>query len=111
MDEVGQLAVIEYLSLKGFMPRQVYEDMVSTLGDTAPSYATVKKWAAEFMQDGDLLEEDPRSGRPATVTTEEMVDKVLDVTMADRMVATCHIANKLDTSRERLQAIIHNELQ
>ena len=31
--------------------------------------------------------------------------------MADRMATTDHIANKLDTSRECVQAIIRNELQ
>ena len=84
MDKVGQRAVIKYVSLKGLTPRQVHENMISTLGDPAPSYATVKKWGAEFRWGGDLLEEDPRSERPVTVTTEEMVGKVHDIIMADR---------------------------
>ena len=40
-----------------------------------------------------------------------MVGKVHDIIMADRRVTTDHIANKLITSRECIQAIIHNELQ
>ena len=111
MDKVGQRAVIKYLSFKGLTSRRVHENMASTLGDPAPSYATVKKWAAKFNRVGDLLEEDPRSGRAVTVTTEEKVGKVHDIIMADRRVTTDHIANKLGTSRERFKAIIYNELQ
>ena len=111
MDRVGQCAVIKNRSLKGLTSRQVHENMVSTLGDPAPSYATIKKWAAKFRRVGDLLEEDPRSGRPVTVTTEEKVGKVHDIIMADRRVTTDHIANKLGTSRECVLAITYNELQ
>ena len=85
--------------------------MVSTLGDPATSYAAVKKCTDEFRRGGNLLEEDPRSGRPVTVNTEEMVGKAHDIIMADRRITTDHIANKLGTSRERIQAIIHNELK
>ena len=84
MDKVGQRAVIKYLSLKGLTPRQIHENMTYTLRDPAPSCATVKKWGAEFRWDGDLLEEDPRSERPVTVTTEEMAGKAHDIIMADR---------------------------
>ena len=111
MDRVGQCAVIKYLSLKGLTSRQIHDNMVSTLEDPASSYATVKKWAAEFRRGGNLLEEDPRSGRPFTVNTEEMVGKVHDIILADRRVTTDHIANNLGTSRERIQAFSHNELQ
>ena len=111
MVKVGQRAVIECHSLKGLTSRQLHENMVSTLRDPAPLYATVKKWAAEFRRGVDLLEKDPRSGSPVTVTTEEMVGKVHDIIMADRTGTTDHIVNELGTSREHVQAIIHNELQ
>ena len=40
-------AVIKYLRLKGLSPHEVYDDLVQTLGGSAPSYFTVKKWHHE----------------------------------------------------------------
>ena len=47
--------------------------MVATLGDTAPSYATVERWASHFKMGKDSLEDDDRCGRPTTATTEENI--------------------------------------
>ncbi|UYV63571.1 hypothetical protein LAZ67_2004744 [Cordylochernes scorpioides] len=41
-------AVIKYLCKKGMSPKKIYEDMVDTLREDAPSHSTVKKWVAAF---------------------------------------------------------------
>lgn len=46
-------------------PKEVQEDMVATPGEGAPSYSTVKKWAAEFKRGRGSLEDDL-----VTVTTQ-----------------------------------------
>ena len=48
MDKTEYRAVIKYLHLKGMSPSETYADMVNTLVDSAPSYATVKRWTSEF---------------------------------------------------------------
>ena len=58
--------------------------MVATLGKDAPSYATVKRWVAEFKRGRQSLEDDPRPGRRVTVATPEIVNKVHDIVMTDR---------------------------
>ena len=47
--------------------------MVATLGDDAPDLSTVQKWAADFKRGRESLEDDSRSGRPATTTTTHRV--------------------------------------
>ena len=47
----------------------IHADMVATLGDDAPALSAVKKWAAEFKRES--LEDHPRSGHPASATTQE----------------------------------------
>ncbi|UYV80323.1 hypothetical protein LAZ67_18002392 [Cordylochernes scorpioides] len=37
-------AVIKCLCKKGISPKEIYEDMVDTLREDAPSYSTVKKF-------------------------------------------------------------------
>ena len=111
MDKVAHRAVIHYLGLKGLTPKKVHEDMVATLGEDAPSYSTVKKWAAEFKRGRDSLEDDPRPGRLVTVTTQETIDKIHDMILEDRRRTQRYIATQLGISQEHVHAVIHNELQ
>lgn len=50
MDKIEYRAVIKYLCLKKLTPTDIHKDMQETLGDSAPSYAMVKKWCAEFKR-------------------------------------------------------------
>ena len=50
-------------------PKEIHAILIDTLGEHAPSYATVKNWAAQFKR-GDFSTCDaPRLGRSKTVTT------------------------------------------
>jgi len=45
--------------------------MAETLGGDAPSYSTIKKWAADFKRARESTEDDPRSGRPKSPTMDD----------------------------------------
>jgi len=45
--------------------------MTVVYGECAPSYAMVKRWAAEFCQGRSSLEDEPRSERPSEAVCEE----------------------------------------
>jgi len=50
-----------------------------TLGEHPPSYATVKNWVAQFKR-GDFSTCDaPCPGRPKTVITPEIIDKICEL--------------------------------
>ena len=68
MDKIEYRAVIKYLFLKGNMPTQIKD---SVYGDSAPSFTTVKFWAAEFKHGHKSLGDDECLGRPKTATTNE----------------------------------------
>ena len=97
--------------IKDLTPKEIHVDMLATLWDNAPSYSMIKKWATDFRRGRDTLEDDPRQGRPATVTTQEIIYKIHDMLPTSRHVTERFIATQLGTSQERVHAIIHNQLE
>lgn len=103
-------AVIKYLLKKNLSAKEIHNDMVDTLGEGAPSYATVCRWVNEFKRGRTTVENDPRSGRPKTVTTPEIVDKVHDIVLNDRRLKLTEIAEIVKISKERVHFILTTEL-
>jgi len=52
----------------------------------------------------------PRPGRPKTVTTPEIIDKIHEVILEDRRISAKSIAEQLGISHERVGSIIHEDL-
>ena len=78
----------------------IHTDMVATFmtGEDVPALSTVQKWAAAFKRGRERLEDDPRSRRPATATTQENIDRLQHRVMDDRRVY--QMANAVGISRE-----------
>ena len=96
--------------LQGKAPKEIHAILTATLGEHAPSYATVKNWVAQFKR-GDFSTCDaPRPGRPTTVTTPEIIDQIPELILEDRRISAKSIAEKLGISRERVGSVIHEDL-
>ena len=69
-NDIETRVVIEnFFPMQGKSPKEIQAILLETLGEHAPSYATVKNWVAQFKP-GDFFTCDaPRSGRTKTVTT------------------------------------------
>ncbi|GBP47021.1 Splicing factor 3B subunit 2 [Eumeta japonica] len=100
----------KYFVKKGKTPKEIFEDMVSVLQESAPSYTMVKKWARLFQQGRESCEDDPRPGRPVTVVTEENVRKIEKLVLADQRIKLWQIAEELQISKERVGEIIHEHM-
>ncbi|XP_029657069.1 protein GVQW3-like [Octopus sinensis] len=110
MEKTEYRAVIKYLHLKGITPPETHEDMVKTLTDNVPSYATVKRWVNEFKRGRESVEDDPRPGRPPTATTKDNFDLALSMIMQDRRISCRQIAERTGISTERADNIVAKEL-
>ncbi|XP_023217468.1 putative uncharacterized protein FLJ37770 [Centruroides sculpturatus] len=110
MEKTETRAVIKYLTKKGLTPSQIKADMDEVLGESAPSYTTVKKWTALFKYGRESVEDDPRSGRRSTAVTEENIDKVHNLVLADRRLKTREIAETTGISVDRVHHILTENL-
>jgi histone-lysine N-methyltransferase SETMAR len=110
MDKIEIRAVIKYFVLKGLTPTDIKNELDSTLKETAPSFSTVKKWAAEFKRGRTSIEDDERTGRPKTATTDEIVAKINNAVLNDRRLKVREIAEAVKISIDRVHHILHEIL-
>ena len=77
-------AVIKFLTKEGAKYKEIHQRMADVYGDSSPKYSIVSKWSEECIRRRDSLEDDPRTGRPADVISQEMSDHVLNNTCTRR---------------------------
>jgi len=98
-------AVIKYFFfLQGKAPKEIHSIL------TEPSYATVKNWVAPFKLGDFSTCDEPRPGRPKTVSTWEIIDQIHELILEDRRILAKSIAEQLGISRERVGSIILEDL-
>jgi len=99
-----------YFLLQGKAQKEFHTILTETLGENAPSYATVKNWVAQFKR-GDFSTCDaPLPGRPKTMTTPEIIDQIHELILEDHRISDKSIAEQLGISRERVGSIIHGNM-
>ena len=76
MEKIEYRAIIKFLHLKSNTLAQIKAELDAVYGDSAPSFATVKRWAAEFKCGRISLTDDERSGRPTTAIITDNIEKV-----------------------------------
>jgi len=99
-----------FFFLQGKAPKQIHAILTETLGEYAPSYATVKNWVAQFKR-GDFSTCDaPHPGRPKTVTTLKIINQIHKLILEDCRILTKSIAEQLGISHEWVGSIILEDL-
>jgi len=103
-------AVIKFFFLQGRAPKEINAILTETLGEHAPSYATVENLVAQF-KGGDFSTCDaPHPGRPKTVTALEIIDQIHELILEDCGISAKSIAEELGISHEQVESIIHEDL-
>jgi len=110
MDKIEYRVVIKFFVKEGLTPNEIHLKFINVYGDSSPSFSTIKKWAAEFKRDRTSLEDDPREGRPKSATTPEIIEQVHDMVLDDRWMKVRKTAETIGISKERVEYILHKEL-
>ncbi|UYV62215.1 hypothetical protein LAZ67_1008243 [Cordylochernes scorpioides] len=91
-------------------PKEIYEDMVDTLREDAPSYSAVKKWVAAFKLGRISTEDEHRPGRPVESVTQENIEKIHDLVMLDRRMTVRQIEETLGIPKTTVDRIMREHL-
>lgn len=110
MEKLEIRAVIKYQFLKGLKPQEIIDDFQKTLGESAPSDATVYNWYNEFKRGRTSTATIPSPGRPIEVTTQENIQKIHRMVLNDRKLKVREIAEAMNMSSERVYNILHEHL-
>ena len=83
MENLKTKAVIKSLGQKDFSAEEFYKDMVSTLGKSALSYATIKMYVVEIVSGSEDINDEDCYVRPKAAPSAETVTKVHDLVKAN----------------------------
>ena len=75
-----------FFFLQDKAPKEIHVILTETLGEHAPSYATVKNLVAQFKRGYFSTCDVPRRGRPKTVTNPEIIDQIHELILEDRRI-------------------------
>ena len=83
-----------FFSLQGTVPKEIHAIIAETLGEHAPSYATVKNWVTQFKRGDFSTCVVRRPSRPKTVNTPKIIDQIHELIWEDRRISVKSIAEQ-----------------
>lgn len=110
MEKEQYRSVIRFLFLDGKTCEEIKIKLQVVYKDQAPSMTTIRYWFNEFKSGRTSVLDEERPGRPIKVTTEEMVNKIHDIVLADHRVKIREIAEIANISTERVHNILREKL-
>ena len=79
-------------------------------GDSSMSRTRVFEWHKRFVEGREDVEDDPKSGRHCTSTTDTNIEKIWQLVRSDRRLTICVIANELGMDKETVCTILVDTL-
>jgi len=104
-----QRAVTEFLSAENVRPAEIDRHLQAVYGENTVNRTTVKSWAVKFREcepgRANIVDQ-PRSGRPVSMTDDKNQKQVDELIKHDRRITQKQIAGRLGMSKERVGYII-----
>ena len=98
MEKEQYRSVIRFLFLDGKTYEEIKMKLDAVYGNSSPSMTTVRYWFNEFKRGRSSVFDEERPGRPADVVTEEIVEKIHDMILADCRTKVHEIAEAVGVS-------------
>lgn len=103
--------MIQFLFLDGKTCEEIKVKLDAIYKNHAPSMTIYTyHWFNDLKRGRTYIFDEEHPGRPIEMTTEDMVNKIYDIMLADRWVNIREIANIVDISIKCIQNILHEKL-
>ncbi|XP_014785808.1 uncharacterized protein LOC106880407 [Octopus bimaculoides] len=109
MNKIWYRGVYQYLQEKGLGPKDIYADMVVTLGDDASALSTVKRGQLNLGREERFLKMTQRLD-VIQLSPQENIDRFHHILKYDGQLTFYRIAYTIIISRDIVENILHNEL-
>ncbi|CAF2997199.1 unnamed protein product [Rotaria sp. Silwood2] len=111
MDKLCLRSYIKTRWLLGLNATQIHDELTTAYGQGVVLYSTVAHWIHRFSSGRESLEDDPRSGRPIAIITQQNIDAVKDLVQDDPHISIDYIADILDISHGSVYTILKEHLK
>ena len=101
---------IKFCFKLGKTATETHEMLVQVYGQDAVSRKCVYDWFARLRAGKELMEDEPRSGRPSTSRTPKNIERVRVLLAKDWRLTLRLIAEEVRISKDTVGAIIHEDL-
>ncbi|KAF8781517.1 hypothetical protein HNY73_011905 [Argiope bruennichi] len=107
MEKTETRAVIKYF-LKGLFSTDIktYYQRDTTLGRSAPSFTIIKTWVADFKRGRISSLDAERSGKPKSLTTDEIVRKANKNIMNDNRLKLAEVSESVGNKKRTYDNLI-----
>ena len=107
---IEQRINIKFCVKLGKMATETLKMLLNVYGDSSVSRTRVFEWYKQFVEGREDVEDDPKSGRPCTSTTDTNIEKVRQLVRSDRRLTICVIANEVGMNKETVSTILVDTL-
>jgi hypothetical protein len=91
-------SVIRFLHQKGTSPAEIHHQLVEVYSANIMSWKQVWVWCTAFDNGRTDVQDEQRSGRPSTSTTDDNLCRIEGLIQEDRRIRVSDIADKLNIS-------------
>ena len=103
-----QRAVIEFLVKEEIPAAEIHQRLQRAYGSVCMGVSSVLRWVKHFKDGKTSIQDEPRSSRPRTASTEHNKERVDEIIQDDRHVTVDTIAQTLGTGHSAVQEMIES---
>ena len=103
---IEQRISIKFCVKLGKMATETLKALRDVYGDSSMSRTRVFEWHKQFEEGREDVEDDPKSRRPCTSTTDTNIKKVRQLVCSDRRLTICVTANEVGMDKETVRTIL-----
>ena len=111
MQKIEYRSYIKISAALGKSAKEITKELNDASGDQAPKYRTVSKWIKLFRESREVLEDDPRSGRPRTTLTRTNIQLVRQLIEDNPHISYDEIEAATSINQFSINQIIHDHLK